>query len=80
MIEFPALSSRLTVAETGLVSAPPMRKYTSWIRSGSLAELEPGVPTESSTGELTGPASMMRPDSFTPRLGSTIMTALPCWA
>ena len=78
MIEFPALSSRLIVAETGVVSAPPMRKKTSWIRSGSLAELGPGVPTESRTGELTGPASMIRPDTFTPLFGTTSMAALPC--
>ncbi len=47
MIELEALSSRLTVAETGVVSAPPMRKKTSWIRSGSLALPGPGVPTDS---------------------------------
>ena len=79
MIEWLALSSRLTVAETGVVSAPPMRKKTSWIRSGSLAEAAPGIPTESRTGELTGPASMIRPDTFTPLLGVTTMAALPCW-
>ena len=39
MIELLALSSRLTVADTGVVSAPPMRKYMSWMRSGSLALL-----------------------------------------
>ena len=33
---------RLTVAETGVVSAPPMRKKTSWTRSGLLASLGPG--------------------------------------
>jgi hypothetical protein len=37
MIELRALSSRLTVAEVVVVSAPPMRKKTSWMRSGSLA-------------------------------------------
>ena len=42
MIELLALSSTLTVALTGLVSAPPMRKKTSWIRSGSLALPGPG--------------------------------------
>ena len=47
MIELLALSSRLTVALTEVVSAPPMRKKTSWIRSGSLALPGPGVPTES---------------------------------
>ena len=78
MIELLALSSRLTVALTGVVSAPPMRKKTSWIRSGSLALPGPGVPTESRTGELTGPASMIRPDSFTPLFETTIMAALPC--
>jgi hypothetical protein len=77
MIEPPALSRRLTFAETGVVSAPPMRKKTSWMRSGSLAEPGPGVPTETRTGELTGPASMIRPDSFTPRFGTTIIAALP---
>ena len=50
------------------------------MRSGSLAaELGPGSPTESRTGELTGPASMIRPDTFTPSLGRTTMAALPCW-
>ena len=77
MIEFDALSRRLTVAETGVVSAPPMRKKTSWMRSGLLALPGPGVPTETRTGDLTGPASMMRPDSFTPLFLTTIMAALP---
>ena len=39
MIELSALSSKLTVADTGVVSAPPMRKKMSWMRSGSLALL-----------------------------------------
>jgi hypothetical protein len=79
MIEWPALSCRLTVAPTFVLSAPPMRKKTSWIRSGSpvLPEAGAGVPTESRTGEVTGPASMMSPESFTPRLGTTIMAGLP---
>ena len=57
MIEFDALSSRLTVADVAVVSAPPMRKKTSWIVSGSVADpaAGSGVPTESRTGELTGP-------------------------
>ena len=66
------------MAETGVVAAPPMRKKTSWMRSGSLALLGPGVPTETRTGDLTGPASMIRPDSFTPLFRTTIMAALPC--
>ena len=41
-IEFEALSRRLTAAETGVVSAPPMRKKTSWIRSGSAGGTGPG--------------------------------------
>ena len=62
-----------------MVSAPPMRKKTSWIVSGSAAEpaAGSGVPTETSTGELTGPASTMRPETFTPLFGSTIRAALP---
>ena len=35
------------------------------------------MPTESRTGELTGPASKIIPDSFTPLLGTTTMDALP---
>ena len=63
-----------------MVSAPPMRKKTSWITSGSEPlPPSPGSPTESRTGELTGPASMIRPDSFTPLFGVTTMAALPCW-
>jgi hypothetical protein len=37
-----------------------------------------GVPTETSTGELTGPASTIRPETLTPVFGSTIKAALPC--
>ncbi len=44
MIELLALSSRLTVALTGVVSAPPMRKKTSWMRSGLLASARSGGP------------------------------------
>ena len=79
MIELSALSSRLTVAPTFVVSAPPMRKKMSWTRSGSLAlpGLCNAVPTESRAGEVTGPASMMSPDSFTPTFGATTMAGLP---
>ena len=72
MIELSALSRKLTVAPTGVVSAPPTRKKTSWTRSGSLADagLGRGLPTESRTGELTGPASKMRPETLTPDVGS----------
>jgi hypothetical protein len=41
------------VADVGVVSAPPIRKNTSEIRSGLPAAPFPGVPTETSTGELT---------------------------
>jgi hypothetical protein len=78
MIECDALSSRLTVADVGVVSAPPMRKNTSEIRSGSAAgPARPGTPTETSTGELTGPASTIRPDTVTPVFGRTTRAALP---
>jgi hypothetical protein len=39
----------------------------------------PGIPTESRTGEFTGPASMIIPDNFTPTFGTTIIAALPRW-
>src|SRR5580692_6315660 len=80
MIEFDALSSRLTVAEVAVASAPPTRKNTSWIVSGSLAEpaAGSGVPTESRTGELTGPASKISPDTLTPVFGATTIGVMPC--
>src|SRR5262249_56387408 len=74
-----ALSSRLTVAEVAVVSAPPTRKNTSWITSGlpGAPAAGPGVPTDSRTGEFTGPASTSRPDSLTPVFGCTTMAGLP---
>src|SRR5690242_15957363 len=79
MIEFDALSSRLTVADVAVVSAPPTRKKTSWIVSGSLADpaAGSGVPTDSRTGEFAAPASKIRPDSFTPVFGATTMGVTP---
>ena len=80
MIEFDALSSRLTVAEVVVVSAPPMRKKTSWISVGvgwPTADGS-GVPTETQDRRVAGPASMMRPETFTPMFGGTIRAALPC--
>ncbi len=48
--------------------------------SGSLAEpaAGSGVPTESRAGELTGPASKIRPETFTPVFGATTMGITPC--
>jgi hypothetical protein len=82
MIELLALSSRLMPAETGLLEAPPTRKSMSWMRSGLLADLAllgPGIPTDISTGEFTGPASTISPESFTPVFGMTTRAALPSW-
>src|ERR1700749_101847 len=81
MIEFDALPSRLTVAEVAVVSAPPIRKNTSWMVSGSLADpaAGSGVPTDSSAGELTGPASKISPETFTPGFGATTTGMVPCW-
>ena len=60
--------------------APPIRKNTSWTSVGSAARPlngPPRPPTWSSTGEFSGPASMIMPDSFTPGTLATRMAAVP---
>ena len=64
---------------------PPIRKNTSWIAVGSSPRpwlypwpFEPcSVPTWSSTGELTGPASMIRPEMSTPSTSATVIGTTP---
>ena len=59
--------------------APPMRKKTSWSEVGSFASLLCAcrVPTSSSTGELSEPASNSSPASFTPFTSATVIAVIP---
>ena len=77
MIELLLLSMKLVAAVP--VSAPPTRKKTSSTVTGSLAWLtaEPWVPTCSNAGELVGPASKIRPETFTPLTSATFIVTLP---
>ena len=70
-------TTKLVVALPGV--APPMRKNTSLSVAGSAGSLlwAFGVPTWSSTGELTGPASNISPASFTPGTSATDIAVFP---
>ena len=56
-----------------------MRKNTSCSAVGSLGSLlwACGVPTWSSTGELTGPASKISPEISTPGTSATVIGTTP---
>jgi len=77
MMELLLLSMKLVAAVP--VSAPPTRKKTSSMVTGSLAWLtvEPEVPTWSRAGELAGPASKIRPEMLTPLTSATFRVTLP---
>ncbi len=70
-------TTRLVVALPGV--APPMRKNTSCSEVGSAGSLlcACGVPTCSSTGELTVPASNSSPASLTPGTSATVIGTTP---
>jgi hypothetical protein len=76
-IELLLLSMNASVTDPA--SAPPTRKKTSSMLTGSEAWLtvEPCVPTVSRVGEFTGPASRIRPEMLTPPTSATLMVVWP---
>ncbi len=77
-ITWELLTTRLVAAWPGV--PPPIRKNTSCTRSGSAGSAAPSpgrLPSCSSTGELTGPAAKIIPDSFTPGTLATRIATTP---
>jgi hypothetical protein len=77
-ITWELLTTRLVAAVPGV--APPMRKNTSCTTVGSAGSAVPfrgWLPTCSRTGDLTGPAEKIIPDSFTPGTLATRNGTMP---